>query len=56
MALTESNMLELGTTAPDFNLTNVTNGSPTGYDDIKGINATLVMFICNHCPYVIHLN
>ncbi len=56
MALTESNMLELGTTAPDFNLTNVTTGSLLKYADIKGVKATLVMFICNHCPYVIHLN
>ncbi len=49
-------MLELGTSAPDFNLPDtVSNGSFT-YNDIKGAAGTVVMFICNHCPYVIHVN
>ncbi len=56
MALTESNMLALGTTAPAFNLTNVVDDTPCSFEDIRGDKATVVMFICNHCPYVIHVN
>ncbi len=56
MALTESNMLDLGTKAPDFNLPDTISNNTVSYDKIKGEKATLVMFICNHCPYVIHIN
>ena len=56
MALTESNMLDLGTEAPAFNLPDTVSDKNISFDDIKGANATLVMFICNHCPYVIHIN
>ncbi len=56
MALTESTMLELGTTAPDFALTNVLTGKTHRRDDACGKNALLVMFICAHCPYVKHIN
>lgn len=56
MALTESNMLKLGTTAPSFNLFDVTSENNVTYDDIRGKNGTVVMFICNHCPFVIHIN
>lgn len=56
MALTESNMLELGTTAPDFMLPNVTDGENYSFSQVAGERGTLVMFICNHCPYVIHVN
>lgn len=56
MALTPSNMLPLGTTAPDFNLPDVTTGDNMTLADFKSEKATVVMFICNHCPYVIHLN
>lgn len=56
MALTESNMLPLGTTAPDFDLPNTVDGKNYSFSDIKGEKATLVIFSCNHCPYVIHLN
>jgi peroxiredoxin len=55
MALTESTMLELGTTAPDFALTNVVTGKTVRRDDFRGKNALLVMFICTHCPYVKHV-
>lgn len=55
MALTPSNMLELGIKAPDFSLINVMDGNSVTYQDIKGDNGTLVMFICVHCPYVIHV-
>jgi peroxiredoxin len=55
MALTESTMLELGTTAPDFALTEVVTGKTLRRDDIRGQKALLVMFICAHCPYVKHI-
>ena len=55
MALTESTMLELGTTAPDFALTDVVNGKTVRRDDLRGQKALLVMFLCTHCPYVKHI-
>ena len=54
MALTPSTMLPLGTTAPDFKLPD-TGGKIVSLADFKGLPALLVIFICNHCPYVIHL-
>ena len=48
-------MLPLGTPLPSFKLTNVSDGKPVGPDDLKGRAGVLVMFICNHCPYVIHI-
>ena len=56
MALTESNMLPLGTSAPDFNLPDTVSDKNVSLADVAGKNATLVMFLCNHCPYVIHVN
>lgn len=56
MALTESNMLELGTKAPDFTLPDTVSGKHLSLSDVRGEKATVVMFICNHCPYVIHVN
>jgi peroxiredoxin len=55
MALTESTMLELGTIAPDFALTDVVTGSTVRRDDFRGSKALLVLFICAHCPYVKHI-
>ena len=55
MALTESTMLELGTTAPDFALPDVATGKTVRRDDFQGQNGLLVMFICTHCPYVKHI-
>ena len=55
MALTESTMLELGTIAPDFVLTDVVSGETVRRDDFRGKQALLVMFICAHCPYVKHI-
>jgi peroxiredoxin len=55
MALTESTMLELGTTVPDFALTDVVTGKTVRRDDFRGRKALLVMFICAHCPYVKHI-
>jgi peroxiredoxin len=54
MALTPSTMLPLGTAAPDFRLPD-TDGKIVSLADFKGQAALLVMFICNHCPYVIHI-
>ena len=54
MALTPSTMLPLGTTAPDFKLPD-TNGKTVALADFKDKPALLVLFICNHCPYVKHI-
>ncbi|MGH7993967.1 MAG: thioredoxin family protein [Limisphaerales bacterium] len=54
MALTPSTMLPLGTTAPDFKLPD-TNGKIVSLSDFKDKPALLVLFICNHCPYVKHI-
>jgi peroxiredoxin len=54
MALTPSTMLPLGTTAPDFKLPD-TNGKTVSLTDFKDKSALLVLFICNHCPYVKHI-
>jgi peroxiredoxin len=54
MALTPSTMLSLGTSAPDFQLPD-TNGKMVSLADFKSAPALLVLFICNHCPYVKHI-
>ena len=54
MALTASTMLSLGTAAPDFCLPD-TEGAKVALSDFDGNRVLLVMFICNHCPYVKHL-
>ncbi|WP_420458618.1 thioredoxin family protein [Neolewinella sp.] len=54
MALTESTMVDIGTPAPDFKLVDTMSGMKLTYNDVKGEKGTLVLFICNHCPYVIH--
>jgi peroxiredoxin len=48
-------MLELGTMAPDFALTDVVSGKTIRRDDYRGKKALLVMFICTHCPFVKHI-
>jgi peroxiredoxin len=55
MAQTASTMLELGTVAPDFALTDVVSGKTIRRDDYRGKKALLVMFICAHCPFVKHI-
>ena len=55
MAKTESNMLPLGTKAPDFNLPDTVSGNNISFAQIKSDVATVVMFLCNHCPYVVHV-
>ncbi len=54
MAETASTMLELGTEAPDFSLPDV-NGKQVSPTDFADAPALLVVFMCNHCPYVIHV-
>lgn len=55
MALTPSNMLPLGTRAPQFRLKDTNSNSYYAFEDVKGPKGTLVMFICNHCPFVVHV-
>ncbi|MEN8249252.1 MAG: thioredoxin family protein [Bacteroidota bacterium] len=55
MALTPSNMLPLGTEAPDFQLPDVVSGNQVALDELLEAHGLLVMFICNHCPYVKHV-
>ncbi|MEM1002300.1 MAG: thioredoxin family protein [Bacteroidota bacterium] len=56
MALTSSKMMPLGTKAPTFSLMDVTQGKDLRLEQLRGEIATLVMFICNHCPFVKHIN
>lgn len=56
MAKTESKMIELGTLAPDFQLHDVITDDLIQFNDSGKYRATVVMFICNHCPYVKHIN
>lgn len=55
MAATESTMLPLGTVAPDFTLPDTVTGKLLGLQALRGEHGTIVMFICNHCPYVLHV-
>ena len=55
MAKTESTMLPLGTPAPDFTLPDSVTGKHVSFNDVAGPRGTLVMFICNHCPFVKHV-
>lgn len=56
MANTPSKMLPLGTIAPDFTLFDTISNKMLSLKNIKGIKATVILFICNHCPFVIHVN
>ncbi|MEY4906260.1 MAG: hypothetical protein RLZZ292_4075, partial [Bacteroidota bacterium] len=56
MALTPSNMLELGTIAPDFTLPDTVSGKNISLAELRSDDATVIMFLCNHCPYVVHIN
>ena len=55
MSLIQSTMLPLGNTAPDFNLFEPKTGKNISLQQLRGKKATLIMFICNHCPFVVHL-
>jgi len=56
MAMTPSNMLPLGTEAPDFELYDTVSKAPLSLQRLRGKQATVILFICNHCPFVIHVN
>ncbi len=56
MVKTVSNMLPLGTQAPAFTLKDVITGEQVKLSKAQGVNGTVIMFICNHCPYVKHVN
>ena len=56
MSFTESTMLPLGTKAPHFKLLDTVSGQTLSLDDMKSDKATVIMFLCNHCPYVLHVN
>ena len=55
MARTPSVQLELGYKAPDFQLPNIVAQNSVSFSDVKGEHGTVVMFICNHCPFVVHV-
>lgn len=51
-----STMLSLGTVAPEFSLPDTVSGRMLSLDQVAGDRTTVVMFLCNHCPYVKHVN
>lgn len=55
MPAATSTMLALGTPVPDFDLPDTVNGNRLSIHDVSGRKALVVMFICNHCPYVVHI-
>ncbi len=56
MAATETLQIPLGYRAPNFKLPDTVSGKTVTLDELKSDIATVVMFICNHCPYVKHIN
>jgi len=56
MSATLSTMIPLGTKAPSFKLPETISGKTMSLSEMKGGKATLIMFICNHCPFVLHIN
>ena len=56
MARTPSTMVPLGTRAPDFTLPDTVSGKELSLETLRGKVATVIMFICNHCPFVKHVN
>ena len=54
--LVRSNSFKKGSLAPDFSLIDTVSGSILSLDDVRGEKGTVIMFICNHCPYVKHVN
>jgi peroxiredoxin len=56
MARTPSNMIPLGTKAPKFSLLDTVSNNKLSLENLKGDIGTVIMFICNHCPFVIHVN
>lgn len=56
MVATLSTMLPLGTKAPDFTLLDTVSGKMTSLNELKAAKGVVIFFICNHCPYVVHIN
>lgn len=56
MALTASNPIKNGTLAPEFSLPDTISGKILSLQQLRGEKATVILFICNHCPFVIHVN
>jgi len=56
MARTYSEMIALGTAIPAFSLPDTVSEKMISIDTIKGEYGTLILFICNHCPFVVHVN
>ncbi len=56
MALTPSNSLAKGAPAAQFSLTDTVSGELISLTSIQGSKGTVVLFICNHCPFVLHIN
>ena len=54
MVLTYSSMLELGSSLKEFNLLDTVSGNNFSSTELDETKPSLIMFICNHCPYVIH--
>lgn len=55
MARTPSNMIPLGTIAPEFYLKDTNSNNTFSFEDLRGSKGTLVIFMCNHCPFVLHV-
>ena len=55
MARTSSNMIPLNSVAPSFNLLDTISKKKMSLEHIKGEKATVIIFMCNHCPFVIHV-
>ncbi|HLG35792.1 MAG TPA: thioredoxin family protein [Bacteroidia bacterium] len=56
MAIASSYNLALGTAAPAFNLPDTVSGKMLSLESLRSEKATVIMFLCNHCPYVKHVN
>lgn len=56
MSLTPSSKIEIGSLAPSFKLLDTVSGQEKSLAELKGEKGTIIMFICNHCPFVIHIN
>jgi peroxiredoxin len=56
MGLPKSNEFKTGTKAPSFTLINALDDTYLSLEEAKGEKGTVIMFICNHCPFVIHVN
>ncbi len=56
MALVGSNPFEIGQSAPEFELYDTVSGQNKSLTQLQGSQGTAIFFICNHCPYVVHIN